>query len=156
MSEASEKTIMVLHGPNLNRLGRREPHIYGTETLAAIDSRLQRLGQELRVKVLSLQTNHEGGIIDALHSEAAHAFVLNAGALTHYSYAIRDAIKSIEAPVIEVHLSNPLARDEQWRHVSVIAAVCAGSIAGFGVVSYELGLRAAVALLNQPAPGEQT
>ena len=138
-------TILVLHGPNLNLLGRREPGIYGAQTLEAIDDDLIRLGSELGVEVLTHQSYHEGDLLDTLHSTPAHAVVLNAGAYTHYSYALRDAIAAIQIPVIEVHLSNTAARPEAWRHKSVITEVCKGIIAGFGPLSYELGLRAAIA-----------
>jgi 3-dehydroquinate dehydratase-2 len=136
--------ILVLHGPNLNLLGTREPSIYGAQTLSDIDARLGALGEECGATIETLQSNHEGVLLDALHATRADAVVLNAGAFTHYSYALRDAIAAIAAPVIEVHLSNTAARAETWRHTSVIAPVCKGSIAGFGVLSYELGLRAAV------------
>ena len=138
-------TILVLHGPNLNLLGVREPGIYGNQTLETIDSDLIRLGEELGVEVFTRQSNHEGELLDALHSTPACGVVLNAGAFTHYSYALRDAIAAIGIPVVEVHLSNTAAREE-WRHKSVISEVCAGSIFGFGPLSYELGLRAALNL----------
>ena len=136
-------SILVLHGPNLNLLGSREPGIYGHITLESINARLVELGEELGVNVVAQQSNHEGVLIDALHSSQDDAIVINAGALTHYSYALRDAIAASAIPVVEVHLSNTAAREE-WRHTSVISEVCAGSIFGFGVLSYELGLRAAV------------
>ena len=136
-------SILVLHGPNLNLLGSREPVIYGHITLESINARLVELGEELGVNVVAQQSNHEGVLIDALHSSQDDAIVINAGALTHYSYALRDAIAASAIPVVEVHLSNTAAREE-WRHTSVISEVCAGSIFGFGVLSYELGLRAAV------------
>jgi 3-dehydroquinate dehydratase-2 len=139
------KTILVLHGPNLNLLGTREPGIYGHTTLDGINGRMVELGSELHVQVRAAQSNHEGALLDALHARDFDAVVLNAGALTHYSYALRDAIAAIGKPVVEVHLSNTAAREE-WRHTSVISAVCAGSIFGFGVMSYELGLRAAAHL----------
>lgn len=141
--------ILVLHGPNLNLLGQREPGIYGHTTLAGINERLTTLGTELGAEVETLQSNHEGVLLDALHTTGAGAVVLNAGAWTHYSYALRDAIAAIPTPVVEVHLSNVHARAESWRHTSVIAPVCAGSIAGFGVLSYELGLRAAIELASR-------
>jgi len=141
--------ILVLHGPNLNLLGTREPGVYGTNSLDTINERLQTMGEEMGVEVECLQSNHEGVLIDALHSTEAPAVVLNAGAFTHYSYALRDAIAAIQKPVIEVHLSNTAKRPEEWRHHSVISEVCTGSIFGFGVLSYELGLRAAVELAAQ-------
>lgn len=143
-----QQTILVLHGPNLNLLGTREPGIYGKQTLETIDRSLRELGEQLGVQVLSHQSNHEGELLDLLHGTEAGAVVLNAGAFTHYSYALRDAIAAIKIPVVEVHLSNTAARAETWRHTSVIAPVCAGSIAGFGVLSYELGLRAAAELAS--------
>jgi len=138
--------ILVLHGPNLNLLGTREPSIYGTTTPDTINERLQTLGDDLAVEVQTLQSNHEGALIDALHATDCDVVLLNAGALTHYSYALRDAIAAIQKPVIEVHLSNIHARPEAWRHHSVIADVCVGSISGFGATSYELALRAALDL----------
>jgi 3-dehydroquinate dehydratase-2 len=141
--------ILILHGPNLNLLGTREPEIYGSLSLDAINDRLQTLGEELGVEVVALQSNHEGGLIDALHQTDASAVVLNGAAYTHYSYALRDAIAAVPRPVIEVHISNVHARAEVWRHTSVTAPVCAGVIAGFGILSYELGLRAAVELAHQ-------
>lgn len=141
--------ILVLHGPNLNLLGTREPEIYGTLSLDAINERLQLLGDSLDVEVETLQSNHEGALLDALHHTEAGAVVLNAGALTHTSYALRDAIAAIGRPVVEVHLSNVHAR-EAWRHTSLIAGVCAGTITGLGILSYELGFRAAAELASQP------
>ncbi len=139
--------ILVLHGPNLNLLGVREPEIYGVISLDIINGRLQTLAETLAVEVEILQSNHEGALLDALHQTGAGAIVLNAGAYTHTSYALRDAIAAIARPVIEVHLSNIHAR-ETWRHTSLIAEVCAGSIVGFGVLSYELGFRAACELAS--------
>jgi 3-dehydroquinate dehydratase-2 len=151
MSQPTENrlTVLILHGPNLNLLGRREPGVYGTQTLESIDDNLIRLGTELGVEILTHQSNHEGDILDTLHGTTADAVVLNGGALTHYSYALRDAIAAISAPVMEVHLSNTAARPEEWRHKSVITEVCVGIIAGFGPMSYELGLRAALNFLSK-------
>jgi 3-dehydroquinate dehydratase-2 len=150
----STPTVWVLHGPNLNLLGQRQPEIYGHATLESIDTGLIRMGQEMGVEVMTRQTNHEGVLVDTLHSlRVADAIVLNAGALTHYSYALRDAIAAIDTPVIEVHLSNTAAREE-WRHKSVISAVCNGTILGFGPFSYELGLRAAIDIISRAEKGK--
>ncbi len=151
--------VLVIHGPNLNLLGEREPSIYGTMTLAEIDRKLFALARAEGASVETVQTNHEGVIVDRLHAARGRydAIVINAGALTHYSVAIRDAIASISLPVIEVHLSNIHAR-EPFRQTSVIAPVVQGQILGFGMHSYLLGLRAALALVGgggsvvSPAP----
>ena len=139
--------ILVLHGINLDMFGKRDPAHYGTVTLAEIDAALRALAQELGVEVESLQTNDEGAMCERIHrahAEKADGVVVNAGAWTHYSYGIRDALSILEVPVVEVHMSNIHAREE-FRHHSVIAAIAKGQIAGFGVDSYLLGLRAAVA-----------
>ncbi|WP_374712118.1 type II 3-dehydroquinate dehydratase [Symbiobacterium terraclitae] len=135
--------ILVIHGPNLNLLGAREPEVYGSTTLAEIDAMLHELGQELGIEVESFQSNHEGAIIDAIHGarERCDGILINPGAFTHYALAIRDAISAVGLPVVEVHLSNIHSR-EPFRHRSVIAPVAVGTIAGFGSESYLLGLRA--------------
>ena len=136
-------TVLVLHGPNMNLLGEREPGVYGQVNLAEIDARLQSLGQELGLEVRSGQSNHEGVLIDTLHEARTWAagVVFNPGGYTHTSVALRDAVAAIRIPVVEVHLSNTQAR-EDFRHTSLIAPVCYGSIAGFGWYSYALGLYA--------------
>lgn len=140
--------VLVLNGPNLNLLGSREPHIYGHETLDDIATALEAQAQGLGVTVDIRQSNHEGHIVDWLQEAGARgalAVLLNAGALTHTSIAIHDAIKAISVPVIEVHLSNPHAREE-FRHNSFVARAAKGTISGFGARSYALALDAAAAL----------
>ena len=141
--------ILILNGPNLNLLGTREPTTYGAQTLDDINRVLDALARELGAELKHLQSNHEGVLLDALHARDFDAVVLNAGALTHTSYALRDAIAAIGKPVVEVHISNVHQR-EKWRHHSVISEVCAGTIVGFGALSYELGLRATVEILKKP------
>lgn len=140
--------IYVLNGPNLNLLGMREPEIYGSDTLDDIAGRLEDRARELGLEVDLRQSNHEGHLCDWLHeaqAEGAKAVLLNAGALTHTSLAIYDAIRSIRTPVIEVHISNPHAR-EAYRHKSFVAMAAKGTIAGFGTYGYELALEAAARL----------
>jgi 3-dehydroquinate dehydratase-2 len=138
--------ILMLHGINHNMFGQRDPRQYGTTTLAEIDQGLQALGQELGVEVRSFQTNCEGAMCERIHQaykERMDAVLINAGAWTHYSYGIRDALAILTVPVVELHMSNIHAR-EAFRHVSVFAEIVTGQICGFGVESYLLGLRAAV------------
>lgn len=140
------KKILVLHGVNLGMFGKRDPAQYGTATLAEIDARLAALGGELGVAVTSYQTDIEGELcrrIHQAHTDGTDAVVVNAGAWTHYSIAIRDALAILKVPVVEVHMSNVHAR-EPFRHHSVIADIARGQICGFGIDSYLLGLRAAV------------
>jgi 3-dehydroquinate dehydratase-2 len=141
-SLVARRLILVLHGPNLNLLGRREPGIYGTATLDDIDTALHDAGQARRFEMVTFQSNYEGALIDHIHRYGwiASGIIINPGALTHYSIALRDAIAAVPAPVIEVHLSNIAAREE-FRHHSVIAAVARGSIAGLGPTGYLLALR---------------
>ena len=142
-------SILVLHGPNLNMLGEREPEVYGRMTLAEIDRRLSELGQQMDVDVRSFQSNSEGALIDALQEARtwANAVIFNPGGYTHTSVALRDAVAGIGIPVVEVHLSNVHAREE-FRRISMIAPVCVGSIAGFGWRSYLLALHALVDILS--------
>ncbi len=138
--------ILMLHGINHNMFGKRDPAQYGTITLAEIDAQLQKLGRELGVEVVSFQTNNEGAMCERIHqafAERMDAVLINAGAWTHYSYGIRDALAILTVPVVELPMSNIHAREE-FRHRSVFAAIVKGQICGFGVDSYLLGLRAAV------------
>jgi 3-dehydroquinate dehydratase II len=142
--------ILVLNGINLNMFGKRDPATYGTATLDDINDACVKLGQELGASVTCYQTNIEGEMaqrIHAAHTDGTQAVVINAGAWTHYSYGIRDALAILKCPIIEVHMSNIHAREE-FRHHSVIAAIAKGQIAGFGVDSYLLGIRAAVSAIQ--------
>jgi len=145
----SARAISVFHGPNLNALGSREPDIYGTTTLDQINAALQALADDMGCEVRFAQHSSEGALVDAIHAAAqgGRAIILNAGAYTHYSYALRDALAAVTVPKIEVHLTNIYAR-ESFRRRSVIAPVVHGSISGFGVNSYLLALRAAVSMLD--------
>ena len=145
--------ILVLHGINLNMFGKREPAKYGTTTLAEIDAKLLELGRELGVEIESFQTNHEGAMCERIHrafGEVIDAVLINAGAWTHYSYGLRDALAMLTVPIVELHMTNIHAR-EPFRTHSVIAAIVRGQICGFGVDSYLLALRAAVAAVRQAA-----
>jgi len=141
-------TVLVLNGPNLARLGSREPEVYGSATLADIAAACTTLGAELGLQVDLRQTDDEAELIGWVHeaAELRLPVVINPAAFTHYSYALRDALAMRTAPLVEVHLSNPAAR-ESFRHLSVVAAVADGTVAGFGLQSYELALRAVAALL---------
>ncbi|KVH75495.1 3-dehydroquinate dehydratase [Burkholderia cepacia] len=144
------KKILMLHGINHNMFGKRDPAQYGTITLAQIDARLQGLATELGVQVESFQTNHEGAMCERIHrafEERQDAVLINAGAWTHYSYGIRDALAILTCPIVELHMSNIHAR-EPFRHHSVLAGIVSGQICGFGVQSYLLALRAAVSALG--------
>ncbi|MEO0377135.1 MAG: type II 3-dehydroquinate dehydratase [Cyanobacteria bacterium P01_A01_bin.17] len=142
-------SILVLHGPNLNLLGKREPGIYGLSTLGDIDAALVQLSTEFGVQVQALQSNHEGTLVDAVQGAAKQhqGILINAAAYTHTSVALRDAIASVALPTVEVHLSNIYKR-EDFRHHSYIAPVVVGQISGFGVDSYTLGLRALVSYIR--------
>ena len=141
-------TLAVVHGPNLNLLGRREPTIYGSLTLEAINSRLQAAFEDVSLRFF--QSNHEGELVDHIHDawNWADGIVINPGAYTHYSLALRDAVAAVDIPAVEVHLSNVHAR-ESFRQRSVIAPVCLGQIAGFGWQSYLLGIQAILGHLEQ-------
>jgi 3-dehydroquinate dehydratase II len=149
-------TVLVLNGPNLGRLGSREPDIYGSATLADIAAACAKLGAELGLQVDLRQTDDEAELIGWVHEaiDKRLPIVLNPAAFTHYSYALRDALAMRTAPLVEVHLSNPAAR-ESFRHTSVLAAAADGTVAGFGLHSYLLGLRAVAELLHaqRPEPG---
>ncbi len=143
--------ILVLHGPNLNLFGTREPNIYGRTTLDEINTHLRDLAAQSQSELRIVQSNHEGALIDELHKARADQFdgvLINPGALTHYSYALRDAVAAVELPTVEVHLSNVHKREE-FRHHSMIAPVCVGQVLGFGWRSYLLGLQALIQHLEE-------
>ena len=142
--------ILVLHGPNLNLLGRREPHIYGSTTLAQINERLQELARELKVELEVLQSNHEGALVDFLHKHMDNAAgaILNPAGLTQFGVSLHDAIKTMPFPVIEVHISNRHAREE-WRHHSIISPAVKATVEGLGWRSYLEALRALVEIVRE-------
>ena len=144
------KRILVMHGVNLNMFGKRDPKHYGTETLEDINKKISMLAETLGVEVTFFQSNHEGDFVEKIqevHGDGTDGIIINAGAWTHYSYAIMDALAILHIPAVEVHMSNVHAR-EPFRHFSVLSGVTRGSIAGFGSDSYLLGLRAVVDLLE--------
>lgn len=146
-------SILVLHGPNLNLLGIREPGVYGSTTLETINGQLEEEGRSLQVKITTFQSNHEGALIDTIHAAMGEhqGIVINPGAYTHTSVAIRDALAAVAIPTVEVHLSN-IHRREPFRHHSYIAPVAIGQISGFGADSYRLGLQGLVHHLRQQQP----
>jgi len=146
--------ILILHGPNLNLFGRREPHIYGTMTLAEIDQRLETLAKELKAELVVVQSNHEGVLVDTLqkHIDDADGALLNPAGLTQHSVPLHDAIKAMPFPVIEVHMSNIAAREE-WRHHSIISPAVKGTVQGLGWRSYTAALRALVEMVREAKKG---
>ncbi len=142
--------LLVLHGLNLNMFGKRDPAQYGTTTLAEIDAAVEKLAAELGATAQCFQTNFEGAMVERIHqahSDGTRAVIINAGAWTHYSYGIRDALAILSCPIVEVHMSNVHAREE-FRHTSVFSPIVRGQICGFGIDSYLLGVRAAVSALQ--------
>ncbi len=156
------KNVLVVNGPNLNMLGIREPGVYGTLSLSAIERKLRAFADSLQLQLEFVQSNHEGDIIDSIQAAygTKEGILINPGAFTHYSYAIRDAISAVGLPVVEVHMSN-IHKREEFRHLSVTAPVAVGQISGFGAYSYELGLLACTSILtrqvkrNERAPDRQ-
>ena len=140
--------MLLIHGPNLNLLGQREPEIYGLNKLTDYVTRARELAEIAGFTLEDLQSNHEGEIVDAIHQarDRCAAIIINAGALTHYAWSLHDALATFSGPIIEVHISQPNAR-EPWRHTSVVAPVASGSIAGFGMLGYELAVEAVVRLI---------
>ena len=148
--QSSTVSVLIVHGPNLNLLGQREPGIYGSVTLAEINSLLEAEAKNIQAKVSAVQSNHEGVLVDAIHAARGEhqGILINAGAYTHTSVALRDAIAAVNIPTVEVHLSNIYQR-EAFRHHSYIAPVAIGQISGFGAESYRLGLQALVYHIKQ-------
>lgn len=149
--------ILLIHGPNLNMLGTREPEVYGTLTLDEINARMKRLGEENGAEIRTFQSNSEGALIDAIQDamQWAEGIVINPGAYTHYSHAIRDALSAVHLPAIEVHLSNIYSREE-FRNHSVISPVVAGCIAGLGIRSYTCGILALIGILRDRVVGAES
>jgi 3-dehydroquinate dehydratase-2 len=147
--ETGRKKILVIHGPNLNMLGKREPDFYGHETLAQIDARMLAEAEKVGVEVETFQSNHEGALVDAIQQAAGnfHGIVINPAAYTHTSVAIRDALAMLDIPIVEIHLSN-INRREPFRHTSMIADIVAGRIAGFGASGYTLALQGLAGMLG--------
>ena len=143
--------VLLLHGPNLNLLGQREPEVYGNATLADHETRVASLLKSAGYECVTHQSNSEGDIVDRIHAARGNTvgMILNSGAFTHYSWALHDALRLYAAPIIEVHLSNPGSREE-FRHTSVVAPVAAGTVAGFGGLSYDIAVQALTALLTSP------
>jgi 3-dehydroquinate dehydratase-2 len=139
----SRPRILLLHGPNLNLLGQREPHIYGSTTLDHYVLQARARAAEHGFDLEAMQSNHEGDLVDAIHGARGHAaaIIINPGAFTHYAWSIHDALAAFDGPVVELHISNPNAR-EPWRHTSVVAPVATGTIAGFGIDGYDLAVDA--------------
>ena len=150
MQSGGPMKILVLHGPNLNLFGRREPHIYGTMTLAEIDQKLEALARELKVELATIQSNHEGALLDFLHKhmDSAAGAIVNPAGLTQHGVSLHDAIKAMPFPVIEVHMSNIAAREE-WRHHSIISSAVKGTVQGLGWRSYAMGLRAVAEIARE-------
>lgn len=148
MSPAPPLDVLLLHGPNLDLLGEREPEVYGTTTLPELVAQVTAIASEVGIEIHAEQTNHEGEFVEHVHRARGRyaGLIVNPGALTHYAWSIHDAIAAFSGPVVEVHLSNPNAR-EAWRHTSVVAPVATGSIVGFGILGYELAVRALARLL---------
>jgi 3-dehydroquinate dehydratase II len=145
------RIISLLHGPNLNLLGQREPHIYGTATLDDYIAATTKAAEPLGLVVTALQSNHEGELVDAIHAarDSSSAIIINPGAFTHYAWSIHDALAAFAGPIIEVHISNPNAR-EAWRHTSVVSPVATGTIVGLGIHGYELAVQAVARQLASP------
>jgi len=146
----SEPIVLLLSGPNLNLLGQRDPEVYGAQTLQEHQATAEKAAATHGLTLEHQQSNHEGELVEAIHAARGRcaAIVINPGAFTHYAWAIHDALATFEGPIIELHLSNPAAR-EPWRHTSVVAPVASGTVAGFGALGYRLALDATTALLKQ-------